>query len=142
GWRSGFPVPIRAWGDLDATLGEHGADRLDPVSLCTHLVDELADQRRRGSSSLAKKIEADFRISLASRRSRTSRSSSLIRCCSAVVTPGVLSASIRAWRVQVRSDSTPTPSFGAMALHAANGEEYSSRWSRTIFTARSRCSAG
>src|SRR5690606_21390078 len=30
GWRSSFPVPIRAWGDLDATLGEHGADRLGP----------------------------------------------------------------------------------------------------------------
>ena len=46
------------------------ADRLDPVAGGAHLVDEPADQRWRGSSSLAKKIEAAFRISLASLRSR------------------------------------------------------------------------
>lgn len=94
-WR-GFPVPVRAWGDLHSLCGEHSADRLDPVSCCTHPVDELADQRRRGggtsrlrgTSSLAKKIEAAFRISLASLRSRTSRSRVLIRCCSSDVAPG------------------------------------------------------
>src|SRR3954451_18179112 len=37
----------------------------------THLIDELADQRWRGSSSLAKKIEAALRISLASFKYRT-----------------------------------------------------------------------
>lgn len=92
--RGGFPVPIRASGDLHALLGEHAADRIDPVTLCTHLIDELADQRRRGSISRAKKIEAAFRISLASFRSRTSRSSSLLRACSALVTPGALPVSI------------------------------------------------
>jgi hypothetical protein len=39
------------------------ADRYDP-ELLAMLVDELADQRWRGSSSRAKKIEAAFRISL------------------------------------------------------------------------------
>ena len=53
-----------------------------------HLVDESADQRWRGSSSRAKKVEAAFRISLASLRSRFSRSRSLIRCCSTEVAPG------------------------------------------------------
>jgi hypothetical protein len=43
-----------------------GEVKLDPVPAGAHRVDELADQRRRGSSSLAKKIEAAFRISLAS----------------------------------------------------------------------------
>lgn len=112
------PISIRAWGDLYSVLGEHSADRLDPVVVCTHLIDELDYLRRRGSSSLAKKIEADLRISLASLRSRFSRSSSLMRCCSAVVAPGACSASICACRVHKRSDSAPTPSFGAMALQA------------------------
>ena len=88
--RGCLPVPVRAWGDLHALLSEHAADRLDPEPSCTHLIDESTDQRWRGSSSLAKKIEAAFRISLASLRSRFSRSSCLIRCCSAVVTPGLL----------------------------------------------------
>lgn len=105
----------------------------DPVSFGMHPVDELADRRRRGggtsrlrgTSSVAKKIEAAVRISLASSRSRTSRSRSLIRCCSAVVPPGALSASIRACRVHVRRDSTAIPSFAAMVLHAAYGDGYS-----------------
>jgi hypothetical protein len=42
-------------------IGEHAADRLDPVSGRSHLVDESADQRWRGSSSRAKKIEAECR---------------------------------------------------------------------------------
>lgn len=51
--------------------GEHSADRLDPEILCTHVVDELdyspkhlrcreVPPRRRGSSSLAKKFDAEF----------------------------------------------------------------------------------
>lgn len=75
-------------GDLYTVLGEHAADRLDPVVLCTHLIDGLDYLRRRGSSCAAKKIDADFRISMASLRSRFSRSSSLMRCCFSVVAPG------------------------------------------------------
>ncbi|MEC5181898.1 hypothetical protein [Arthrobacter sp. CG_A4] len=63
----------------------------------TQFVDESGYLRRRGSSSLAKKIDAFLRISFASRSSRFSRSSSLIRACSAQLTPGRSSASIWAW---------------------------------------------
>ena len=117
-WR-GLPVAVGTWGDLDALLGEHAADRLDPVVLCTHRINELDDQRRRGSSSLAKKIDADFRIALASLRSRFSRSRSLILCCSADVAPGTWHRSIWACLVHTRSDSAPIPSFGPIAWHAA-----------------------
>ena len=57
------------------------------LSLGAHRVDELTDQRWRGSSSLAKKIEAAFRISLASLRSRTSALSDLISASSSLVGP-------------------------------------------------------
>src|SRR5215216_4146717 len=71
-WRAGLPGAVAARGDRQALLTQDPADRLDPVPSRTLHVDERADQRWRGSSSLAKKIEAAFRISLASRRSRTS----------------------------------------------------------------------
>lgn len=51
----GLPVAVLGWGELHSVLGGHAADRLDPVFLCTHLIDELDYLRRRGSSSLAKK---------------------------------------------------------------------------------------
>lgn len=72
---------------LHTVLIQDRADRLDPVTGRPHLVDETADRRWRESSSRAKNIEAAFRISLASLRSRTSRSSARMRCASAVVTP-------------------------------------------------------
>jgi hypothetical protein len=53
-----WPGPIRAGGDRGTPLGEHTADRLDPIMTGTHLIDELADQRWRWLSSLAKRIEA------------------------------------------------------------------------------------
>jgi hypothetical protein len=62
-WFLGFPVAVRAWGDLHTLLSQHPADRLDPKP-SQHLIDEPADQRRRGSSSRAKKAEAALRISL------------------------------------------------------------------------------
>jgi MFS family permease len=75
----GFPVPIRAWGNLKALGKQDPADRLDPITVRTHLFDELENQRRRRSSSPTKKIEAALRISFASLKSRTSRSNSLNR---------------------------------------------------------------
>src|SRR6266511_2264983 len=65
---------------------QHLADRLD-TELLPVGVDEPGHFGRRGSSSLAKKAEAALRIWLARRSSRTSRSSSAIRCRSAVGTP-------------------------------------------------------
>jgi len=51
-------------------------------------VDELDYLGSRGSNSRAKKAEAAFKISLARRSSRFSRSNSAIRCASAVCVPG------------------------------------------------------
>ena len=74
--------PIRGWGDLQDT-----ADRLDPKLLAV-LVDEgLQDLMRRSSSAWAKNALASFKISLALRSSRFSRSRSLMRWASAVETP-------------------------------------------------------
>lgn len=63
---------VGAWGDLQGV-----ADRLDPelVLVCIDVVDYLVCGR---SSSAAKKAEADFRIMLARRSSRFSRSSSVM----------------------------------------------------------------
>ena len=67
-------APIRRWGDLQDT-----ADRLDP-KLRAVLIDEgLQDLMRRSSSAWAKNALASFRISLALRSSRFSRSRSLMR---------------------------------------------------------------
>ena len=53
------------------------------------LIDEVVqDFKRRSSSAWAKYAPASFRISLARRSSLTSRSRSLMRCCSVVVAPG------------------------------------------------------
>src|SRR5487761_2752763 len=55
------------------------ADRLDPVGVAMP-VDEISqDLNRRSSSAWAKNALASFRISLARRSSRTSRSRALIR---------------------------------------------------------------
>jgi hypothetical protein len=45
----GLPVAVRAWGNLRAVLRQRPADRLDPETAGTHLVNESADQRWRGS---------------------------------------------------------------------------------------------
>ena len=81
------PVPVGARGDLHALLTQDSADRLDRVPLDPQLVDEGDDQRLRGSSSPAKKIEARRRISLSSSSLRTLALSFLISSCSSVVTP-------------------------------------------------------
>ena len=73
------------------------ADRLDPPALAVS-GDKADDFGSRGSSSRAKQLAAAFKISLARFNSRFSRSNSLIRRCSAVVTPGRLPPSISALR--------------------------------------------
>ena len=70
-------------GDLAAVPGQHFADRLDPESVRV-IVDEADHHGSRGSSSVAKKLDAASRISFARFSSRFSRSSSLIRAGSAV----------------------------------------------------------
>jgi hypothetical protein len=54
-WRSSScAVAVSARGDLHTLLREQSADRLDPETSRTHLIDKTADQLRRGSSSRAK----------------------------------------------------------------------------------------
>jgi hypothetical protein len=61
---------VGARGDLQALLTQDPTDRLDRVPLGALVVDERDDQRLRGSSSPAKKIETAFKISLSSRSRR------------------------------------------------------------------------
>src|SRR4029453_6040818 len=95
---------VRRRGHLQAL-----ADRLDSPALAGG-ADEAHDFGSRGASSPAKKLVAAFKISLARFSSRFSRSNSLIRRCSAVVTPGRLPLSIDSCLAQWRSDSGPIPS--------------------------------
>jgi hypothetical protein len=86
--RQAFPPrPVGSCGNLHALLPQDGTDRLDRTTNSAHFVDESTDQRRRGSSSLAKKIEACFRISLDSFKSRTSARSRLISSSSTLLGP-------------------------------------------------------
>jgi len=76
-------VPVTRWGNL-----QHLADRLDPIGVTVTINKLSQDLNRRSSSACAKNALASFRISLALRSSLTSRSRSLMRCCSPLVTPG------------------------------------------------------
>ena len=73
--------------DLTALLAQDSADRLDRMAFGAQLVDEPDDQRLRGSSSPAKKIEARRRISLSSSSLRTFAFRSLISTSSSLVAP-------------------------------------------------------
>jgi hypothetical protein len=112
---SAFASPIRRRGDL-----QHAADRLNPEPVSV-LVDEHGQLLGgRGSSSRAKKADAAFKISLARRNSRFSRSSSLMRSASAVVLPGRLPPSTSTWRIHNRSVSGVIPNFSAIDVIAAH----------------------
>jgi hypothetical protein len=88
------PGPIGAWGDQHTLFSQDRADRLDPTPCGALLVDEGDDYRWRGSSSLAKKIEAAFKISLASRRSEFSFFNRLISASTSLLGPGLAPASV------------------------------------------------
>ena len=78
-----------ARGDLDSGASEHLADRPGPELLLLGL-DVLADQRDgRSHCAAIDKPTVLFGIALALRSSRTSFSSSLIRCAWSVVVPGL-----------------------------------------------------
>ena len=74
--------PVARWSDL-----QRFADRLDSVGVAMRVNERSHDLSRRSSSACAKNALANLRISLALRSSRTSRSRSLMRCCSVVVSP-------------------------------------------------------
>jgi hypothetical protein len=119
------PGSIGPRGDLAALLAQDSTDRLDRVALGAHLFDERDDQRSRGSSSPAKKIDALRRISLSCSRRRTLALSSLISASSSVVGPWRWSPSIWAWTTQRRTVSFPRPSRRATASAAADSDGYS-----------------
>ena len=56
------PGSVGPCSDHKALLVQDGKDRLGCIAFGAHLVDDRADQRLRGSSSPAKKIEARRRI--------------------------------------------------------------------------------
>src|SRR5699024_1834114 len=109
---AGWPLPgsVGACSDLQALLAQDAEDRLDCVTFGAHLVDEREDQRLRGSSSPAKKIEARRRISLSSRSRLFSALSLLTSADSSLVTPERVPSSTSACASQRRTDSRETPS--------------------------------
>src|SRR5699024_6100344 len=129
-----LPGPVGACSDRQALLAQDAEDRLDCIALGAHLVDERQDQRLRGSSSPAKKIEARRRISLSSRNLLFSAFRRLISADSSVVTPGRVPSSTSAWASQRRTDSRETPSWRATAAVAAVRVGYSWACSRTSRT--------
>src|SRR5690606_19731766 len=89
-----------------------------------------------------KNADAVRKISFARRNSRTSRSSSVIRVCSAVVVPGRSPASTSAWVTQLRRVSGLIPSWSATRRSAPVLVAGSRLRSTAIRIARSRSSSG
>ena len=107
-----------------------GAGCSQPAPRWAPLLDLAVELRGR-----EKAVEV-FRISLARRSSRTSRSSSASRCASSVVVPGRTPPSISAWRTQFRSASGCTPNWSATRLMAPHADSGSFRASIAIRVAR------
>ena len=108
----GAPGAVAARNDRQTLRTQGPADRLDPVVIGTHHVDEPADQWWRGSSCLAKKIDADLRISLGSVSVLTSAPNRLISASSSLVGPVRSPLSIWACATHRRKVSVPIPGFG------------------------------
>ena len=89
-----------------------------------------------------RQADALFRIALALRSSRTSLSSSLIRCAWSVVVPGLRSPSTWAFLTQVRRASGWTPSSSPIRRIAPLARAGSAGASNAILVARSRSSSG
>src|SRR5207344_3311700 len=116
------------------------ADRLDPVESTVGVDERHHHFGRRSSSAWAKKADALRRISFARFSSRFSRSSSLSRSRSVLVTPARRPWSRSACRTHLRSVSAVHPIFAAIEPIAAHCESYSASCSNTSRTARSRTS--
>src|SRR5690625_20044 len=116
--------PVIRWGNLQSP-----ANWLDPVQVTVLIDISVYYFRRRSSSAWAKKALAVFKISLARRNSLTSRSRSLIRFCSSLVTPGRTPASISARLTQPTRVDGAHPNFGPIEALAAHNDLYSWRFS-------------
>lgn len=100
---------------------QHRADELDPELIAIGI--DIGEQFVAGrSSSAAKNADAVFKISLALRKSATSRLSLRISACSELVVPGRSPASTWALRRHRRTDSCATPILLATDLMASNSE--------------------
>lgn len=101
----GRPLPgsVGPCSDHKALLAQDGKDRLDCIAFGAHLVDEGEDQRLRGSSFPAKKIEARRRISLSCLSRLTSDFRRLISADSSLVRPGRVPSSTSACASQRRT---------------------------------------
>ena len=136
GWRATTRCVVGRRGEP-----QHPADRLDPETIPVDIY-EAGHLGGLGSSSCAKKTDAAFRISLALRNSRFSRSSTLSRSRSSVVCPRRVPESTSARRIHLRSVSAVMPHLPAIDAMAAHSDVYSSRCSCTRRTVRSRTSGG
>ncbi|MFC7473894.1 hypothetical protein ACFQS7_05990 [Dankookia sp. GCM10030260] len=104
---------------------QHPADRLAPVG-CAVIVDERDHGfDRRSSSATAKYADALRGISLACRRSRTSRSCVLIRLRSPLVRPGRCLSSRPVWRTRFLGISVVQPILPAVDPIAAQRDAWS-----------------
>src|SRR5262249_6845485 len=117
--RRGSVRPIGARGDLHTMDGQRPTDRYDPISLLV-LVDELTDQRCRGSHFRAKKPVAALSISTVDSSSLHLRRKSRISRAASVVMPGATPASTSAWRTHLRNVSALIPNRAEIAFIAAH----------------------
>src|SRR5215470_12097898 len=129
------PLVVQGRGDR-----QHLADRLDPIDVAVRVDKPHHHFARRSSSAWAKNAAAFFRISLARRSSKFSRSSCLSRCRSSVVRPGRVPWSRSTWRTHFRSVSAAQPIFSAIDVIVAHCESCAASCSMTIRTARARTS--
>ena len=134
GAQLGIPADtIRGWvRTAEIDQGVRPGTSTDDATRLAELEREVAGLRRANAilrsasaffaahSPLAKKIDACFRISLDSFKPRTSARNRLISSSSLLLEPSITLASTWAWITHRRSDSVPTPSFGATALQAAS----------------------
>src|SRR5262245_11401886 len=100
--------------------------------------DERYERGSRGSSSLAKKAEAAFKISLARRSSAFSRRSRFSSADSSLDAPARVPASTSACRTHLRTVSPDTFSFAATEQIASHCDACPSTCSNTNATALSR----
>src|SRR5699024_6856827 len=124
---------------------QHRGPRRDGTSRTSHegqRKNEPAPPGRPQSGTDAKKAEADLKIALALRSSRTSFSSSASRSASLVVVPGRWPSSISACTTQFLSVSGLIPSCSPTRRNVPDLVAGSSRASTAILVALSRSSSG
>jgi len=106
-------------GNLHAVHGQRQAERYDAEPVAVG-VDELTDQRCRGSHSRAKKLVAALSISIVASSSRFLRRSSRSSRAVSVGAPAASPASTSACRTHLRNVSALMPNRAGIAFIAAH----------------------